>query len=509
MTRPFTHAHTDATSQRASSRAEARATRPVNKWTVFGIVAIGVFMSTLDSSIVNISLPAIAGYFGVPLNGAVEWVVIVYLVVIAALLLSLGRVADLIGRKIVWAAGLAIFTAGSALCGAAPTLGFLIAARGFQAIGGALLFAVSAAMLTNAFPASERGRALGMNSVMVALGVSAGPAIGGVITQSLTWRWIFSVNVPLGVIGFLATILWFRDTAPRSPGRFDPAGALALTVGLSALTLGFSFGQEWGWTSTRLIVTLVIGVAALLALLLIERVVPDPILPFSLLRNRVFASANISLVLSFLALFAVAFLLPFYLEQLRGFDVLRAGLIMTSQPITLAVIAPFSGRLADRIGTRWLAAVGLAIACVGLALLSQLDAHSSDVDIISRLMVTGLGQAMFQSPNNSALMGSAPPNRQGVASGFLGTGRVVGQSMSVALAGAIFASLGGPAAGVQLVALRAHIPQLGASAVLPEMLALERTFSGALRVALLVCAAVALVGVATSLVRGSEHFRAH
>jgi EmrB/QacA subfamily drug resistance transporter len=434
--------------------------------------------------------------------------VISYLVVIAALLLTIGWLTDMIGRKVAWAVGLAVFTAGSALCGAAPSLSFLIAARGVQAIGGALLFAVSAAMLTAAFPPSERGRALGMNSLIVALGVSAGPAIGGLITESLSWRWIFYVNVPLGIIGFFATLRWLRETAPRVPGRFDLVGALALTAGLSALTLGFSFGQEWGWRSERLILTLVIGVAALLALVLIERVVRDPIIPFSMLRDRVFASANISLVLSFLALFAVSFMMPFYLEQLRGFGVLESGLLLTPLPLTLAVVAPFSGRLADRIGTRWLAAAGLAIACIGLALLSQLTATSSEFDIIWRLVVAGFGQALFQSPNNSALMGSAPRERQGVASGFLATGRVVEQSISVALAGAVFASLGGAAADAQLLALRARAATDGMDAVAAQMRVLEQTFVGALEAAFLVCAVVALIGVATSLVRGRERPKA-
>jgi EmrB/QacA subfamily drug resistance transporter len=475
---------------------------PRYKWTVFAIIAVGVFMSTLDSSIVNISLPAIAAYFHSPLSGAVEWVVIIYLVVIAAMLLTIGRLTDMTGRKPAWAAGLAIFTLGSALCGAAPSLGFLIAARGFQAIGGALLFAVSAAMLTNAFPSTERGRVLGLNALIVALGVSAGPTIGGLITESLTWRWIFYVNVPLGIVGVLATVRWLRETAPRAPGRFDPAGALALTVGLSALTLGFSFGQEWGWDSTLLIVTLTVGVVALVALVLIERAVPSPIIPFGLLRDRVFASANISLILSFLALFAVSFMMPFYLEQLRGFSVLVSGLLLTPLPLTIAVVAPFSGRLADRYGTRWLAAIGLATACVGLALLSQLDAISSMFDIVWRLVVIGFGQALFQSPNNSALMGSAPRDRQGIASGFLATGRVMGQSMSVALAGAVFASLGGAAAGAQLVEMR-----YGSQADPAGIAALERVFVGALHATFLVCAVIAFIGVGTSLVRG--HDRAH
>src|SRR5712691_967126 len=203
-----------------------------NKWAVLAIVAVGVFMATLDSSIVNISLPTIAHYFGVPLSGAVEWVIIAYLVVIAGVLLTIGRLADMLGRKPIWAAGLIIFTAGSAICGAAPSLGLLIAARALQGLGGALIMAISPAMLTSAFSAHERGKALGMNAVVVALGVSAGPTLGGIITTYLSWRWIFYVNVPIGIVGVIATLLVLTERLHRrGQSRFDPLGAILLAIG--------------------------------------------------------------------------------------------------------------------------------------------------------------------------------------------------------------------------------------------------------------------------------------
>src|SRR5579863_2489763 len=470
-----------------------------NKWAVLGILAIGVFMATLDSSIVNISLPTIAHYFGVPFSGAIEWVIIAYLVVIAGVLLTVGRLADMIGHKPIWAAGLIIFTTGSAICGASVSLGMLIAARALQGFGGALIFAISPAMLTSAFPPHERGRALGMNAVFVALGVSVGPTLGGAITENFTWRWIFYVNVPLGIIGIIATLRVLRESASRGRGRFDPAGAISLGVGLVALTLGLSFGQEWGWNSPLLISTLIVSVLGFVALVIVERRVSDPVIDFSLLRNRVFLSANVSLVLSFLALFAVSFMLPFYLEELRGYSILQAGLLLTPLPLAIAVFAPFSGALADRIGTRWLAAGGLTIACIGLVFISQLNAQSSTFDIIWRLVFIGIGQGLFQSPNNSALMGSAPRSRQGSASGFLATGRVVGQSVSVALAGAIFVSLGGSTAGVLLVANQFH-PALS----LEQISLQQQTFASAFHAAFIVCACIAAIGVFTSLVRGKE-----
>ncbi len=465
-----------------------------SKWAVFAIVAIGVFMATLDSSIVNISLPVIARDFGFPLSGAVEWVIIAYLVVTAGVLLTAGRLADMVGRKVVWAVGLGVFTASSAICGAAPSLALLIAARALQGLGGALIMAVSPAMLTSAFPPQERGRALGLNAVNVALGVSVGPTLGGLLT-AISWRLIFYVNVPIGIIGIIVTLLVLKEPLRRNPGRFDPLGALLLAVGLIALTAGLSFGQEIGWTSPLLVGTLVVGVAALIVLPFVELRVANPVLQLSLFKNRVFLSANLSLVLSFLALFAVSFMLPFYLEELRGFPTEEVGLLLTPVPITIAVIAPFSGMLADRFGTRWLAAGGLTIACLGLVFISQLNAQSSIWDIIWRLVLTGVGQAVFQSPNNSALMGAAPREQQGVAAGSLATGRVFGQSLSVALSGAIFAGLGGATAGLALVTHQSTTP----------ISLLQQTFVSSFHVTFVVCACIAAVGIFASLVRGKEN----
>ncbi len=486
--------HTANTTPSSNEKATTDNSEHAGKWAVLAVVAIGVFMATLNSSIVNISLPAIASYFSASLNGAVSWVIIAYLVATAAILLTAGRLSDMIGRKAVWIAGLVLFTGSSALCGLAPSLAFLIAARAIQGLGGALLMSVSPAILTSAFPSNERGRALGLNAVIVALGVSVGPTLGGFITAYFSWRWIFYVNVPFGIIGLILTLRVLTERLHRNPGRFDPLGAILLAIGLAGITAGLSFGQELGWTSPLLIAMLVVGVLALVALPFVEQRVANPIIVLSLFRRRVFVSANLSLILSFLALFAVSFMMPFYFEQLRNFPTEEAGLLLTPLPITLAIIAPFSGSLADRIGSRWLAAGGLAICCVGLVFISQLNAQSSIFDIIWRLVFIGLGQALFQSPNNSALLGSAPRDLQGSASGFLATGRVMGQSLSVALAGAIFAGLGGSAAGATLV-MHPKAAQIGS---------LQQTFVHSFQVAFLVCASIAVIGVFASLVRGKE-----
>jgi len=478
--------------------AIGEAQEQANKWVVLMLVALAAFMTTLDSSIVNIALPAIAHTFGVGVSGAIEWIIIGYLIVIAACLLTLGRLADMVGRKPIFEAGLVIFVLGSIFSGAAPSLATLIIARLFQGVGGAFIFAVNTAMITSVFPASERGRALGLNAVVVALGVSAGPTIGGLITQYLSWRWIFYVNVPIGALVFSIGMRMLTETLHRNKERFDPVGAVLFAIGLASLTLGFSFGQEWGWTSPGIISALVVGVVALVAAVLVERRVPDPILNLSLLTNRVFASANISFLFAMLALFAPGFLLPFYFEELRGFPAVQAGLLLTPLSLTLAVMAPLSGSLADRFGSRILAPLGLAIACFGLVLLSQLNAHSSLWDIIWRLVVIGIGQGLFQAPNTRALMGAAPADEQGIASGLLSTSRVIGQALSVALAGTIFTGFGAAAAGVLLSSQGQNLSTSGVSD-------LQNTFLAGFHAAFIVCAAFAAIGIFTSLVRGNEN----
>jgi EmrB/QacA subfamily drug resistance transporter len=454
-----------------------------------------MFMTTLDSSIVNIGLPSIARAFRTPLTGPVEWVIIGYLVVIAALLLTFGRLSDMIGRAPIWTAGLAGFTIGSALCGFAPSLGWLIGARAIQGIGAALILATSTAILTDTVPLTARGRALGWSAGAIALGLSTGPTVGGLLTEYLNWRWIFYVNMPIGVVAVAATRRLLPRSSGRKQGHFDPPGALSLGTGVAALSLGLSFAGSWGWTSLPLLASGTLGVGALMAAGFVERRVADPIIDLRLLRDRTFLSSLVSLVFSMLAVFAVSFLMPFYFEELRGFSTAQSGLLLTPFAISIAVVSPIAGTVADRHGSRWLVPLGLCIVAVGLVLLARIDAMSSMWDVAWRLALTGMGQGTFQSPNTRMIMDSAPLSQQGQSSGLLATARATGQALSVSVAGAVFATFGGAAAGSALIAAR------GSRVLGVEDAGAEATFIGAFHAAFLVCAAFAVLGALIAGVR--------
>ena len=469
--------------------------RPGSGAPVVALVCLGVFMTTLDASIVNIGLPAIAHAFKTPLGGAVEWIIICYLVMIGGLLLPFGRLSDMIGRSPIWIAGLFVFAIGSAASGAAPSLGLLIAARALQGIGGALIFSTSAALLSGAVSKEQRGHALGWGAVATALGASAGPTIGGLLTAYENWRWIFYVNVPIALLAILATLRLLPPTIVRDREKFDLRGALLLAIALAALTLGLSFGQEWGWASPRTLVILLIGASSLIAGALAERRSANPIIDLKLFKNRVFVSAVSSLLCAMLALFAIGFLFPFYAEQLRGFTTNRTGLLLTPYPIAMAIVSPLAGALSDRIGSHWLAPLALAITAVALVLMAQLDATSPTSAMAWRLAVAGVGLGLFQAPNTSALMSAAPESEQGMASGVFATARVTGQALSVAVAGAVFAGVGGAAAASAL----AVMPVWNANRP-----ALEAAFLRGFHAALATCAAFAALGAFAALLRGDE-----
>ena len=423
--------------------AESRSLRVEPKWFVLLAIGVGTFMSALDGSVVNTVLPVVRGTFGSDV-ATVEWVVTIYLLVVSGLLLSLGRLGDLRGHKAVYVFGFAVFVVSSAMCGLAPNVTALIAFRALQALGAAMLFANSPAILTKNFPAAQRGQALGLQATMTYLGLTVGPSLGGWLTVQFGWRSVFYINVPVGSLALLLSLRFIPRDAERAAEhgeRFDLAGAATFMSGLIALLLGLNQGHAWGWTSPAILVLLAAAAVLLGAFLLIEQRAANPMLDLSLFQRRLFSAAVSSAVLNYICLYSITFVLPFYLIQGRGLNPAQAGLLLTAQPLVMAIAAPVSGTLSDRIGSRVLSTLGMSILAAGLFLLSRIGPDTPLSSVAVALAIVGLGIGIFISPNTSALMGSAPRHRQGIASGVLATARNVGMVLGVGLAGAIVTTI--------------------------------------------------------------------
>ncbi len=456
------------------------------KWGVLLAVGIGTFMTALDTSVVNTVLPVIGKNFSQPIT-VVQWVVTIYLLVLSGLLLSFGRLGDMRGHKAIYLIGFGIFMGGSFFSGAAPSVAILIASRGLQALGGAMLAANSPTILTKSFPVEQRGQALGLQATMTYLGLTAGPLVGGWLASLLGWRAVFYMNIPVGLVAIWLSLRYIpRDSYHSSSEQFDFRGAVTFIFGLGALLLGLNQGAEWGWSSLPIIALLVSAILFLSLFIYFEAHVKSPMLDLSLFKKLPFSLTTISAIINYIGVYSCIFLMPYYLIQGRGFSPAQAGLIIATQFVVMAVIAPISGTLSDRIGTRIPAVFGMAVLSAGLYLLSHLTGQSSIRAMMLALAVVGFGTGVFISPNNSALMGSAPRSRQGIAAGILATGRSFGMVLGVGIAGAIFTT----------VAARGGTSLLSASAPIQSTI-----FYDALGASFLVVSMITLLGVVTSLVR--------
>lgn len=420
------------------------------KWLVLSAVAMGIFLATIDGSIVNVALPTLSAALGADF-ATVQWVVLSYLLTITTLLAVVGRLADMYGRKRLYNSGFVVFTVGSLLCGLSPSVGWLIGFRVLQGIGAALILALGLALVTEAFPPQERGRALGIAGSIVSIGIVTGPTLGGVIIENLSWHWIFFVNVPIGILG--TYLVWRNIPATRPPGgqAFDFGGAATLCLGLLGILLGLTTGQQEGFTSPQALGLFVFGIFFLLALLYIQRRHPQPIIDPVLFRNRLFTVNLVTGLLVFVGL-GSGVLIPFYLETVLGYSVQQVGLLLAVVPIALGIVSPISGVLSDRVGSRPISVLGLAVTLLGYLALSTLSTETTAVGFMLRYVLVGVGVGLFQSPNNSAMMGTAPRERLGVASGLLAMTRNLGQTVGIAVLGALWAALvfgaaGGPVAG--------------------------------------------------------------
>ncbi len=407
------------------------------KWLIMLSVACGVFLSTLDASIVNIALNTLVIEMDKPL-AVVEWVVLAYMLTIATLMLSMGRLADMIGKKRIYLAGLAIFTVGSGLCGLSPNVYWLIGFRVVQAIGAAMVMALGMAIVTEAFPSNERGKAIGIMGLMVSIGIIAGPTIGGLLLKSLSWHWLFYVNLPVGMIGVIMVAVFVPYYRPQHKQRFDFAGAGTLFACMALLLLSLSIIQLQGFSNPIAYVLFAAGAAMLAWFIRIETRAQQPMIDLKMFANRMFTINLVTGSLTFIAGAGTTLLMPFFLQNVLGYDPQKTGLLLIVAPMAIAIIAPISGALSDRMGSRLITTIGLSITAFGYILVSGISATTSAWEYILRYLPIGIGMGIFQSPNNSAVMGSAPKERLGVASGLLALTRVIGQMIGIAILGAVY-----------------------------------------------------------------------
>ncbi|HUL39997.1 MAG TPA: MFS transporter [Methanomassiliicoccales archaeon] len=464
------------------------------RWVLL-IACIGSMMAPLDSTIVSVSLPQIAQDLGMS-YAEIIWVPTAYLVVLAVMILVMGRVSDLYGRKPIFIAGFGIFALGSLLCSVSTSGNELILFRAIQGFGAACFGATSTAIVTETFPSSQRGKALGINAMAIYVGLSLGPPLGGLLTHEFGWRSIFWATVPLGVLVMGLAYFKLRAVRPESKRiRFDFPGLVLFSITLVSLLVALTLGEQLGWGSTIILclsATCVIGFALFVY---VERGKGESALldPRLFTQNRLFAAANISAFLNYTSFFGVTFIISFYLQRVLGMSVLDAGLVLLIMPVTMALISPIAGRLSDRLGSRALASSGMFTVAIALVWLSTLEVDSPVWRVEIGLLLIGIGVGFFSSPNTSAVMGSVDKRRLGIASGTLATMRCSGQATSLAVMGAIIATVAGAGS---LSGLFSGDPT--------SLIVGADEFVEGMNLAFLVCSLISIAGGITSLARGKS-----
>ena len=410
--------------------------RFANKWLVFTTVACGSFMATIDLSIVNLALPNLRQTFDIDLS-QVEWVVLTYLLVITSLLLTMGSLADMVGRTRLYNLGFVVFTAGSILCGAAPSILALILFRAVQAVGASMLISSATAVLLDAFPASQRGQVMGLNGTIFSAGAMVGPSLGGFLLTYFGWRAIFLVNVPVGLLGM---VLAFR-VLPRQHGtrgvKFDVLGSVLIGAAIVLLLLAINQGQLQGWSLlVRALVASAVAVGA--AFVMRQLKAEAPLLRFGLFRTPGFTNALLAQSMSSLSNASNLFLLPFFLVSIQGRPEAQAGTILIAGSITSFLVQPLGGWLADHFEVRYVASGGLAVVIFGYWLYSGVRASWSAFDVVWRLVVMSIGYGMFMSPNAAAAYRYVAARERGLAVGTMGFVRNFGFTVGVAIAASIW-----------------------------------------------------------------------
>jgi EmrB/QacA subfamily drug resistance transporter len=414
---------------------------PENKrWWTLGAVSIGLFMIMFDSTVVNVALPSIRQSLALELAD-LQWVVAGYALSFAAFMLTGGKVADLLGRRLVFMAGLATFTGASLACGLAPNGDVLIAARVAQGLGGALMNPATLSIIIATFPPRERGAALGIWAGVSATALAVGPLVGGLLTEHVSWNWIFFINVPIGVAALLLAPILIEESRDTSvEQRPDVPGLTASAIGLFALTYGCIEANSYGWSSPRILSAFFVGGVALAGFAALELRQRAPMLDLSLFRNRTFTGANTAMLLVGLAMLSTFFYVSLYMQNVLQYSPVEAGAAFLPLTLLFILIAPRAGKLSDRFGSRALVAIGMTLLSIMLLYYSQLGADASFWNLLPGLVIGGVGMGMTMTPTTAAAMSSVPVAQAGVGSAVLSSMRQVGGSVGVAVMGAIVAS---------------------------------------------------------------------
>ncbi|MBV7273236.1 MFS transporter [Clostridiaceae bacterium UIB06] len=406
------------------------------RWIILFTLLSATFMATLDGSIVNVALPDMSDKLNVSM-AAIEWVVTSFLITIAATILIFGRLGDIKGKIKIFRFGIVLFTLGSLLCGFTNSLPVLVAARVIQAIGASATMATNQGIITQVFPPNERGRALGVLGTFVALGAMAGPPLGGMIVSAISWKYIFLINVPIGIIVFILTIRVFPKTNTILDEKLDIKGSILFTIAIVLLFGAIVQGQSTGYDNPIMISAFVIAFISLITFIVVERKMELPLLQLKIFENSLFSISIVCAFISFIAIGASNIILPFYFQDALKFSPATTGFFMMVSPIVLSVVAPCSGYLSDKIGSEILTLIGLAFTSLGLLLISTLNEKSSVIMFVTYIVIMTVGNGMFQSPNNSLVMSTVPKDKLGIAGSvnslIRNLGMVIGTSLATLL----------------------------------------------------------------------------
>jgi EmrB/QacA subfamily drug resistance transporter len=426
------------TSQKEQSHKLKQETKTSKKWWAILGISIGVFIFALDVYIINLALPVMVELLHTNFV-TIQWVVLSYLLAIAIFVLSAAKLGDMWSKKRLYIIGMTVFTISSLLCGFAPTVHFLIAFRFLQGIGAAFISGLGTAMIVEVFPPEERGLGLGIRAGVFGLGIMLGPTVGGLLISLGDWPLIFWINIPIGIIGiFMVAYLVPPSVVSGTKQRFDVIGTLILTFTLTCFTLSITLLQHEGLGSTTALILLILSVISLACFLAVEARILEPMLDLKIFRSLEF---SLGLALRFLGNFVMAgaiLMLPFFLELVKQYPAEQAGMLLAVPPIVIALTAPVAGMLSDRFGARIISLIGLILMASGCWVISTFNAELTILNYIVEITPYALGAGMFQSPNNSAIMGAAPKGQLGTASGLLSLSRILGQTAGVPLVGALF-----------------------------------------------------------------------